>query len=306
MDAVKEDVQKAGVTDEDAGRGGEGGRWAALAPPKGSSLKKLNKNKQFTQMSYSHLHIFVWGCKHVYLCCNFWHFYTWICGHWTIVGVSITCSFWTSFLLQRYWCCSPASYHTAGFTHTENLCACMTFVCRGWTTWRSVTWCIVTWLQGTSFWRVLTTSRSPTSALPSFWRQMRRNITLMEERCVFMWLALGDELISIRTKPQKTKSDRMLGFSVKMFLTCLCMFVFLCLTQVPIKWMALESILQWTYTHQSDVWSYGGSICGSLACTRPTGYLFHYTWKSYFPYCDIKRQLFYHSWDRLHPRHWIW
>lgn len=90
-----------------------------------------------------------------------------------------------------------------------------------------------------------------------------------------MWLALGDELISIRTKPQKTKSDRMLGFSVKMFLTCLCMFVFLCLTQVPIKWMALESILQWTYTHQSDVWSNGGSICGSLACTGPTGYLFH-------------------------------
>lgn len=37
---------------------------------------------------------------------------------------------------------------------------------------------------------------------------------------------------------------------------------FLCLLftpQVPIKWMALESILQWTYTHQSDVWSYGES-----------------------------------------------
>lgn len=30
-----------------------------------------------------------------------------------------------------------------------------------------------------------------------------------------------------------------------------------CSLQVPIKWMALESILQWTYTHQSDVWSYG-------------------------------------------------
>lgn len=27
--------------------------------------------------------------------------------------------------------------------------------------------------------------------------------------------------------------------------------------QVPIKWMALESILNRTYTHQSDVWSYG-------------------------------------------------
>ncbi|XP_077592656.1 melanoma receptor tyrosine-protein kinase-like isoform X1 [Stigmatopora nigra] len=27
--------------------------------------------------------------------------------------------------------------------------------------------------------------------------------------------------------------------------------------KVPIKWMALESILQWTYTHKSDVWSYG-------------------------------------------------
>ncbi|CAL8402257.1 unnamed protein product [Gadus morhua 'NCC'] len=27
--------------------------------------------------------------------------------------------------------------------------------------------------------------------------------------------------------------------------------------KVPIKWMALESIVQWTYTHQSDVWSYG-------------------------------------------------
>lgn len=29
------------------------------------------------------------------------------------------------------------------------------------------------------------------------------------------------------------------------------------LLQVPIKWMALESILQSTYTHQSDVWSFG-------------------------------------------------
>lgn len=27
--------------------------------------------------------------------------------------------------------------------------------------------------------------------------------------------------------------------------------------QVPIKWMALESILTRMYTHQSDVWSYG-------------------------------------------------
>lgn len=30
-----------------------------------------------------------------------------------------------------------------------------------------------------------------------------------------------------------------------------------CVPQVPIKWMALESILNRTYTHQSDVWSYG-------------------------------------------------
>lgn len=27
--------------------------------------------------------------------------------------------------------------------------------------------------------------------------------------------------------------------------------------QVPIKWMALESILRRRFTHQSDVWSYG-------------------------------------------------
>lgn len=31
----------------------------------------------------------------------------------------------------------------------------------------------------------------------------------------------------------------------------------ICVPQVPIKWMALESILNRTYTHQSDVWSYG-------------------------------------------------
>lgn len=30
-------------------------------------------------------------------------------------------------------------------------------------------------------------------------------------------------------------------------------------TQVPIKWMALESILRRRFTHQSDVWSYGAS-----------------------------------------------
>lgn len=34
------------------------------------------------------------------------------------------------------------------------------------------------------------------------------------------------------------------------------------LTQTPIKWMALESILFRRYTHQSDVWSYGKKLRG--------------------------------------------
>lgn len=39
-------------------------------------------------------------------------------------------------------------------------------------------------------------------------------------------------------------------------------------SQVPIKWMALESILNRTYTHQSDVWSYGGCFVFSSCCQR--------------------------------------
>jgi len=42
---------------------------------------------------------------------------------------------------------------------------------------------------------------------------------------------------------------------------CVCGDYYVCmvggLAQMPIKWLALESIQQRVYTHKSDVWSYG-------------------------------------------------
>lgn len=46
-------------------------------------------------------------------------------------------------------------------------------------------------------------------------------------------------------------------FNVLKYLKLFIVLIFV--SQVPIKWMALESILNRTYTHQSDVWSYGKS-----------------------------------------------
>ncbi len=92
------------------------------------------------------------------------------------------------------WCCFHVSMYQIGknwavFGHNrlKTLCVCVCVcvcVCRGWTTWRSVTWCIETWLRGTSWWKLLTTSRSPTLASPNCWRLTRRSTTLTEERCV--------------------------------------------------------------------------------------------------------------------------